>query len=108
MAKKGLTLIKDDPEPTGKKTFIVVTRMKINARCKRWVNAQGKAIMAVYPKDNAPVSSRVQFKPGTTLEVYQEIVTADGGGQYRAIKGSYILHKPYTLYVNVSNVKKTG
>lgn len=103
----GKNVVKDDPEPTGP-TMLVTARWKVNARCKRWINDQGKPIMAVYPKDNAKVSQRVQFKPGARIEVYNQIVTADGGGQFRAIKGSYEGHKPYTLYVKVSDVKKVG
>lgn len=108
MAKKNVILITDDPEPKGK-TIKVNVRAKYNARCARWLNAKsGKKIMAVYPKDSSPTKDRVQFKAGTPLEVSQEVVSVDGGGEYRWIKGSYATHKPYTLYIAVTAIKKAG
>jgi len=102
-------LVKDDPEPTGK-TIFVTTRWKVNARCARWWNnaTPHKPIMAVYPKDSSPTDERVQYKPNTKLEVYQDAIKTDGGIEYLAIKGTYSKYKPYTLYVKKSDTKKIG
>jgi len=93
-----------DPEPIGE-TMLVTARVKVNVRfIWRW-NDSDVPIMHIWPKDNAPVSERVQIAKGKPILVYKRTVTADGGGLYWCLAGSL---KKYgrVLYVRKQDTKK--
>jgi hypothetical protein len=95
-----------DPEPIGE-TMLVTARVKVNTRFVWRGNDAGVPIMHIYPKDNAPVSERVQIIKGKPILVYKKTVTADGGGVFLCMAGSL---KKYgkTLYVRKQDTKKAG
>ena len=95
-----------DPEPIGE-TMLVTARVKVNARFIWRGNDAGVPIMHIYPKDNAPVSERVQILKGKPILVYKKTVTADGGGVFLCMAGSL---KKYgrVLYVRKQDTKKAG
>ena len=91
------------PEP-GYAVQVVVT--KTNARWSKAKNANGAPIMTIYPRDNAPVSERIQFFEDYFLAVVPEKIRADGGVQYyelATIKG----RDGEVLYVKAADVMKT-
>lgn len=91
------------PEP-GYAAQVVVT--KTNARWSKAKNANGAPIMTIYPRDNAPVSERIQFFEDDFLRVVPEKIRADGGVQYyelATIKG----RDGETLYIKAADVMKT-
>ena len=95
-----------DPEPIGE-TMLVTARVKVNTRFVWRGNDAGVPIMHIYPKDNAPVSERVQIIKGKPILVYKNLLTADGGGQYWCLAGSL---KKYgkVLYVRKQDTKKAN
>jgi hypothetical protein len=95
-----------DPEPTGE-TMLVTAKVKVNTRFVWRRNDAGAPIMQIFPKDNAPVSDRVQIAKGRPILVYKKSVTADGGGIYLCMAGS---QKRFgkTLYVRKTDTKKAG
>jgi hypothetical protein len=95
-----------DPEPTGE-TMFVIARVKLNTRFVWRKNDAGAPIMHIFPKDNAPVSERVQILKGKLILVYKKSIIADGGGVFLCLAGS---QKKYgtTLYVRKQDTKKAG
>ena len=95
-----------DPEPTGE-TMAVWARHKLNCRFVWRRNDAGAPIMQVFPKDNSPVSERVQIRARAKFAVYKAVVVADGGYKYWCVVGSQAKHGK-TLYVRAQDVIKVA
>lgn len=79
---------------------------KTNARWSKATNANGFPIMQIYPKDNAPVSERIQYFEDTFLEVKPNKVKADGGMYFWQLTYPTGLDGE-TLYLKADDVMKT-
>lgn len=97
------------PEPPAADAMLVqVTALKTNARYKWRTNAAGRPIMQIYPSDDAPVKDRVQYKQGATVRVLEDIVKADGGKLFYALKDDVVKNGAVIeeqLYLQKEDVK---
>lgn len=71
------------PEPVTR--MFEVTAEKSNARFAWKTNANGRMIPQIYPADNALVKDRVQFVKGMRVNVFPDVIKADGGTPYYRI-----------------------
>jgi len=79
---------------------------KANARWSKAQNANGLPIMQIYPRDNAPVSERIQYFEDSFVPVKPDKIKADGGAYYWELvygKG----RDGETLYLKADDVMKT-
>jgi hypothetical protein len=85
-------------------TVLVKCLKKVNLRYYKKTNKAGAPIMMIYPKNNAPVSERMQYPKGKVLSVFVGIVVADGGLKFRRLVTSP--KAGITMFVRDDEVKR--